>query len=248
MMETTSAAPPVKPIDSVMMAGIRPQLFTIHLKNLRTEETSARTTPVSEREKVSVLALLWLAFVVPSRATMTPCCAAAGGYCPCGYRTCEWENHQSSLDDGWLCVAPSYGCDGKPSNGEVYCQSGRFQSEFQCVGNEYNYDSDCCQWSGSECHSGQEDRECPFGQAPTDDPHYTPFTSLRDAIRRSDPESDPRSVVGPTALVDSSEDPSCAWSDEMDKHEAEEMVGHVLVFFSPVFILTVCFNRCYDPV
>ena len=57
-------------------------------------------------------------------------------------------------------------------------------------------------------------------------------------------------MVGPTALVDSSEDPSCFFGfvDEMDKHEAEEMVGHVLVFFSPVFILTVCFNRCYDPV
>ena len=65
LVQTMSAAPPVKPMDSVMLAGWRPQLFTIQLKNLRTEEASARTTPVSERGEVSVLALLWLAFVVP---------------------------------------------------------------------------------------------------------------------------------------------------------------------------------------
>ena len=238
-------------MNSVMLAGSRPQLFTIHLKNLRTEETSARTTPASEREKVSVLALLWLAFVVHSRATMTPCCAAAGGYCPCGYRTCEWATGEESVgSDGWLCVAPSYGCDGKPSNGEVYCQSGRFTSEFECVGNEHSYDSDCCQWSGTECHSGHDDRECPFGQAPTDVPHYTPFTSLQDAINYAINSE----VVGPTALVDSSEDPSCAAAERVDTfgseedHEAEEMVVDILLFFSPVFVLTVCFNRCYDPV
>ena len=40
-------------------------------------------------------------------------------------------------------------------------------------------------------------------------------------------------------------DPSC---EEAQAEQAYEMLVHGLAFFSPVFIVTVCFNRCYDPV